>query len=87
MAKVILQVSVVSTNSQVLFKERIKHSEPDIMLLEFIASICLDDGSPTDQSSTAGVLIGKSYNETNLINKETVSSLTWKKLSPCTTKG
>ena len=45
MAKVMLQVSVASTNSQILFKKHIKHSEPDTTLLEFIASFCLDDGS------------------------------------------
>ena len=31
-------------HSQVLLKKRIKHSKPDATLLEFIASICLDDG-------------------------------------------
>ena len=75
MAKVISQVCVVCTNSQVLFKKHIKHSEPDTMLLEFIASTCLDDGTPLDQSSIAEVLIDKSFTETIVIDKETTSLL------------
>ena len=49
-------------HSQVLLKKRIKHSKPDATLLEFIASICLDDGWSVDQSSIVEVLIRKSFN-------------------------
>lgn len=63
-----------STNSRVLLKKHIKHSEPDTTLSEFIAGICLGDGSLLDQSSIAEVLIGKSFTETNMDN-ETIPSL------------
>lgn len=64
-----------STNSRVLLKKHIKHSEPDTTLSEFIAArICLGDDSLLDQSSIAEVLIGKSFTETNMDN-ETIPSL------------
>ena len=75
-------MSVVSTNSQVLFKKCIKHSEPDTTQLEFIASICLDDGSSLDRSSIAEVVIGKNFTEADLIDldflKNSVISFSWK---------
>lgn len=58
-----------STNSRVLLKKHIKHSEPDTTLSEFIARICLGDDSLLDQSSIAEVLIGKSFTETNMDNE------------------
>ena len=75
-------MSVVSTNSQVLFEKCIKHSEPDTTQLEFIASICLDDGSSLDRSSIAEVVIGKNFTEADLIDldflKNSVISFSWK---------
>ena len=56
MAKVILQVSVISANSLNLIQ----------CMLEFIASLA--DGSLLDQNSIAKDLIGKSFNETHLID-------------------
>lgn len=71
--KILLNLSIVSLNSVILYKKKITHAQADIELSNFLGTVKLDNGSTISVSNIAEVLVGKSLTDTECISNENIT--------------